>query len=61
MARLWRMCCYRQQAGHCQLAHQALVYLYLFPDDGISADRIYDTTFLDEHQTLRVLCQKEPA
>jgi len=61
MARFRRMRCDRQQAGHCQFAHQALVYLYFFPDDGIAADRIHGTAFLDEYQTLRVLCQTEPA
>lgn len=61
MARLRRMRCDRQQAGHRQLAHQALVYLYFFPYDGVAADRIYDTAFLDEHQTLCILCKKKPA
>lgn len=54
MAGLWRLQCIRRKAWHCDIAHQALVYLYFFPHIRFAAHCLYDTCLLDEYAKLHL-------
>lgn len=52
MEGLWRMHRYWRNPWGCVLAHQAVVYLYIFPYTGLPHHSIYGARLLDEYEAL---------
>ncbi len=50
----------RQQAGSSDFPHPLVLYLCVFPDDGIPNHCLPDHGFLGQHEELYSQCQKKP-
>lgn len=57
MESLWRMHRHWRKAGRGITPYQALVYIYIVYDAGLTAYHIHDTRLLDEHEKLHMAKQ----
>jgi len=50
---------YRRKNGHFCYTHPDLVCIHIFHYDGIAADRLFCSGFLDEYEEVYSFCQKK--
>lgn len=56
MAAFWRLYSRWRKIRYSHFKNSYVVHLYLFFDDGIADNCIYDHGILDEHQTIHPFC-----
>jgi hypothetical protein len=56
VAAFWRVYSRGREIRYRFVQNQNVVHLHFFSYNGLSFDRVYDTCFLDEHQTVYLVC-----